>query len=82
MLLTSFAASSYFELAARDLRNNQGSQDSKGYLPWQVVCSDPYQGDDTYYNFASTKEARQFIERHLDLMACFESVEAYLHKVR
>lgn len=81
-LVDEFCDSSYFELAAQDLENNRGPQDSEEYLPWQVVWSDPYQGDDAYYNFASKKEARQFIERHPDLMACFESGEAYLHKVR
>ena len=81
-LVDEFCNSFYFELAAQDLRNNRGAQDSEEYLPWQVVWRNTYQGDDTYYDFASKKEARQFIERHPDLMACFESGEAYLHKVR
>ena len=81
-LVDEFCNSSYFELAAQDLRNNRGAQDSEEYLPWQVVWSDPHQGDDTYYDFASKKEARQFIERHPNLMDCFEIGEAYLHKVR
>lgn len=81
-LVDEFCDSLYFELAAQDLHNNQGHEDPEEYLPWQVVWADPYQGDDTYYNFASKQEAMQFVERHPDLMASFESGEAYLHKVK
>ena len=81
-LVDEFCDSSYFELAAQDLYNNQGYEDPEEYLPWQVVWADPYQGDDAYYNFASKQEAMQFVERHPDLMASFESGEAYLHKVK